>query len=496
MNQFIKEKLPAIIASIPLGMLILNKAGDCIYANSAFERLSGLEAEQSQGSGWLRHIIAKDQEKTHSLREGGTVELTFAHLSGDICLRLTPTIINKGLYCCTAENITAQRQTTDAERSAIRKDARRQQKLMQKMLDCTDAILYSVDQDGKITAFNNAASKAIRLRKGVAIQIGDHWPDLVSGNSGLEKERMSMLLNLVLSGESYKTIEDMQTGDGEMITYSVQASPIFNEDHEVIGAVLCAHNITALTRLQKEAAEKVELRTQELDRWNQFYNMLLSVLAHDLRQPLSAIIMGADLITYTQRELSVVKFKTTMNNVRDTSKKSIELLQGLLYWVKSKKENFYYKPVPLNLSELVAEANSLFVGDQEQKGISLHNEVPVDHILYAHDQMILFICRNLISNATKHAHRNSAICVRSVVADGEITISVQDNGKGMSADEIGQLFSIKEYGAGAGNVEGAGMALTIVHDMVTQMNGRIRAESEPGKGTTFYMAFPAEPLTA
>jgi PAS domain S-box-containing protein len=474
-------------------VLILDKKGNCTYANDSFEQLVGVQDRQALGRGWLRNIVAKDMEKIGRLCMGDGIEICFTCPFVTNWLRLTPTLVKADLYCCTAENITAERKEYTEEKLAIRENADHQKKIMQEILDSTAAILYSVDQHGKITAFNKAANQAIQSRKRVPIQLGDFWPDIVSGDSGLDRDKMTMLLKLVLSGQSYSTIEDVSISKGEKITYSVQASPMLDARGNIIGAVLCAHDITVLVRLQKEAAEKALLRAQELESWNKFYDMLLAVLAHDLRQPLSVIVMNANLVAYSQKALSVDRIKGLMSSLHNTCSKSIELLQGLLYWVKSKKETFSYKPIPLRLFDLIVEANGLFVHDQEKKDLSLKNEVSKDHILHAHHQMMLFVCRNLINNATKYAPHGSEIYVRSILSSKEVTLTVQDNGKGMSEKQLAGLFSIKGKETPDGGIKSAGMALTIAHDMIAQMNGRIWADSELGKGTTFHMAFPVDP---
>lgn len=372
--------------------------------------------------------------------------------------------------------------------NAIKKNTAHQQKLMQDLVDSTDAILYSIDLSGRITAFNKQSNQVIRLRKGVDIQIGDHWLDIIDESTGLDSATLDMLLKKVLSGERHNTIIDILGKDSATITYSVQASPIFNDIGNVNGAVLCAHDISLLTNLQRDAAEKAISRAKELESWNKFYDMLLSVIAHDLRQPLSAIVLTADVILRAKTQLAEKDMKILIGKLRDSSSKSIKLLEGLLHWIKSQKEDFAYTPTPLILSDLIHEANGLFLHDQERKQVILSNSIPSDHIIYAHPQMLLFVCRNLIHNATKYAPANSNILVQSVKNDHEIILSISDSGEGMSSEKLAQLFSLQKIDINGEN-RGAGMALAICHDMVTHMDGKIYVESEPQQGTTFYLKF-------
>jgi len=232
--------------------------------------------------------------------------------------------------------------------------------------------------------------------------------------------------------------------------------------------------------------------TKELEIWSSFNNRLISVLAHDLRQPFSSIIMTAEMLKFTQKPLDAEEFNMIMEELRDTACKSIELLDGLLYWLKSKKEAFEYKTQPLLLNDLVNESNGLYIHDQQKKNIRFFNVVPERQIIYAHKQMLLFINRNILSNATKYSPTWGRISVSATEDDNWVTVAFTDEGRGMTYNEVQRLFNIHETIKYNDNIKGAGMALGICQDMIRQMNGKIWAESIPGEGTTFYYALPTE----
>lgn len=488
MNQVLSELSPDILDALPLGVLLIDTEGNCKYANRSFSNSIGVASEMLEGLGWKSYLFEEDVSLSMGLGKGEVVKLRFVSDNMMVCLTFTPVEIRPDLYCCTVQ---LEEIKDDAYVARKMEAMQRQQQLMQDMLDSTDAILYSGDRNGRITSFNKAADNAVWLRKGKHIEVGDYWPDIVCGGTGLSLERMEMLLKYVLSGQKYRTIEDLNVIDGERKTYSVQASPVFDDVDKVVGAVLCAHDITELTQLQRDAAERTVKRAEELESWNRFYDMLLSVLAHDLRQPLSTMVLTADLVTKSNRPVADEEVKRLISNLRRVSYKSVELLKGLLQWVKSKKVDFNYTPSPLVLHELILEANGLFVDDQKNKDIFFHNGVAENCVLYGHQQMLLFICRNLISNATKHAPPKSEISVTAVQNGDKLMVTFKDYGKGMSEEQLANLFNIQreiEYLDG----KGAGMALAISYDMMKQMNGYIWAESEINKGTSFHLVFPAE----
>jgi len=260
--------------------------------------------------------------------------------------------------------------------------------------------------------------------------------------------------------------------------------------------VVFSLDITERLKLQKEIDAKAKQRTEQLESWNNFNNMLISVLAHDLRQPFSAIIMTSDLLKHKRLALTEDELSMILMDLNDTAAKSIEFLQGLLYWVRSKKEGFEYKSVPLLLHDIVLEANSLFLYEQQNKKITLNNQIPENTLIYAHHQMLLFIFRNLISNATKYSSKNGEIRVYSYLSGNEITVAFEDKGKGISKENISKLFNIKENMSMEGTpVKGAGIALNIAFDMIEQMNGKLWVESEVNKGATFYISLPKRRLS-
>src|SRR6202000_3035447 len=140
------------------------------------------------------------------------------------------------------------------------------------------------------------------------------------------------------------------------------------------------------------------MQNTESEIWSNFNNRLISIMAHDLRQPFSSIIMTSEMLKLTQKPLDQEEFNVIMEDLRDTASKSIELLDGLLYWVKSKKEGFEYKTQPLFLNDLVYESNGLYVYDQQKKNISFLNLIPERQLIFAHKHMLQFINRNLLSN--------------------------------------------------------------------------------------------------
>ncbi|WP_295715573.1 HAMP domain-containing sensor histidine kinase [Mucilaginibacter sp.] len=233
------------------------------------------------------------------------------------------------------------------------------------------------------------------------------------------------------------------------------------------------------------------MRTKELEISDNFSKTLIAILAHDLRQPFATLVMTADMIKHTRKSLSAGEVHLLFEELRNTASKSIDLLDGLLYWAKSTSLDFSIKTEPLLLHDLLHEANSLYLYDQLNKHIILYNIVPEHQLVYAHKEMLQFINRNILSNATKYSPDGGVIGVTCSEDDNWITVAFTDQGKGMTDSQLHDLFHLKDNLSDTGDLlKGAGMAMSICSDMIAQMNGRIWAESSVGEGTTFYYTLP------
>jgi K+-sensing histidine kinase KdpD len=233
------------------------------------------------------------------------------------------------------------------------------------------------------------------------------------------------------------------------------------------------------------------MAVKELNITDNFNDMLISVLLHDLRQPFATFITVADMIKHTKHIFSEDELFTIIEDMRCTASQSIDLMDGLLYWMKSKNSEFAFKGQSLPLYDMINEANSLQLYEQQHKSIKLCNNVPELQVIYACKEMLQFINRNILNNATKHSPLGATINVTSSVEKDWITIAFTDQGKGITVDELVNLFNMHE----ASNVydsqpKGTGIALSICKDMIKKMNGKIWAESVPGEGSTFYYSLP------
>ncbi|TDO19041.1 histidine kinase/DNA gyrase B/HSP90-like ATPase [Pedobacter duraquae] len=243
-------------------------------------------------------------------------------------------------------------------------------------------------------------------------------------------------------------------------------------------------------RIQAKLHKASLARTQELEEVDRFNTMLISVIAHDIRQPFSTVLMTAEVFNESIDVLTDAEKVNIMGQLKETAQKSMMFMDGLLTWIKSKNSGFEYQPEELHVAEMLVEANAFFELEQCRKSLKLVTEVPLDLVVLAHRNMLLFVFRNILNNATKYAPEHSAIEVAIAFTDGHVCITFADHGPGMTAEQRAGLFRAMADQDAASDKKGAGLALSVSWEMMQKMQGKISVDAAPGGGTVFCVLLP------
>ncbi len=242
--------------------------------------------------------------------------------------------------------------------------------------------------------------------------------------------------------------------------------------------------------LLKQRNEQAGNRNAELQYKNEFNNRLISLLAHDFRQPLAAV-KGMMALLKEPGTLSKEEMDFLVARIETSSDTSLEIFDNILHWIKKQVSGFVYEPVNMQLKELVDEAARSLQYITDKFNITIINNITDATNILADKEMLQFVNRNLIHNAIKFSPANATVNISAVKSGNEIVISVKDQGKGMTPEKLDSLFNIFSKAQYTSDKEkGSGVALVICKDFLERMHGRIWAESEPGKGTSFLYALP------
>ncbi|MDR3606031.1 MAG: ATP-binding protein [Oligoflexia bacterium] len=216
----------------------------------------------------------------------------------------------------------------------------------------------------------------------------------------------------------------------------------------------------------------------------------LAIVCHDLKNPLTAIQLGVELLRVTLSskappEILQGQFKKIADNIEKSAKQANQLVKSLLDLATIESGNFQIETSPMPVREVIQEALALIGVLAAQKEIQLKDEFSdspcialVDHI------RILQVMSNLLGNAVKFTPPGGAICVRSECESNEVRISVIDSGTGIAADFLPHLFD-RYYQPKSSRRQGTGLGLFIAQGIVEAHGGTISVRSEVGKGSCF-----------
>jgi two-component system sensor histidine kinase/response regulator len=242
-----------------------------------------------------------------------------------------------------------------------------------------------------------------------------------------------------------------------------------------------------LFRLQKDLAE----RNRELEAMAELKNRFLGMAVHDLRSPLTVVGGYAEFLTLT--ELSDEQ-RDFVDRIRSTARYMQSLVGDLLDLSAIESGRLQLHLEEVDLHRLVSRIVALEGRVAERKQIAVVLEAPAAGAVpcVADSAKVSQVLDNLLSNAVKFSPRGSRVTVRLTADDGEVHLSVADEGPGIPAAEqerIFEPFSVTSVRATEGE-KSTGLGLAIAQRIVLGHGGRLWAESEVGQGTTFHVTLP------
>ncbi|MDX9882015.1 MAG: tetratricopeptide repeat-containing sensor histidine kinase [Prolixibacteraceae bacterium] len=253
--------------------------------------------------------------------------------------------------------------------------------------------------------------------------------------------------------------------------------------------------IFSLNRMKKkvnalllEKNSKILEQHEELIKLNETKDMFLTIIGHDLRNPIGAFKDTLDqLADYPDMFPEDVR-RELIGELRKEAESTYFLLDNMLIWAKNQKNCIQFKPEPLRISELIENNILLNKRFAENKNIKIGYQPEGNYIVLADQNMVSLILRNLFSNAIKFTRPGGEVNIMLQLADDNfVEISVADNGVGIPDELKDQLFNKHRHTStyGTNYEKGSGLGLMLCSSFVEQNGGDISVESVVGEGSTF-----------
>ncbi len=288
---------------------------------------------------------------------------------------------------------------------------------------------------------------------------------------------------------------------------------------------------------RKRAEAALQRANDKLVKMNADKNKFFSIVAHDLKGPFQPLLGLTSFLPTIVDKVDRAEIKGMCENINTSAKNVFRLLENLLQWSRMQQGRINYVPAKLALRQVAAESIELLNANAVDKQITLYNEVRENLFVFADENMLNTVIRNLISNALKFTPRGGQIAVsnKKYIGDGSggrarpmeideesndldatgasglvplplpwqstslsfIEVAVTDTGVGMSEKDCQKLFKIDVHHStlGTAKEQGTGLGLLICQEMVEKNGGKIWVESELGKGTAVKFTVPLDSST-
>lgn len=481
-----------LFQSVPAGVVLLDREDCVIDFNQWFTDLFSYNIEEARGKKINdlivpEHLKEEGEKATKDVAEGQpisfeTVRQTKHGKLLNVSISGQPITIQYGEIAVIAvyQDITDRNRTEEALRESEQK--------LRTIFHTANIGFTIVDVTGQVMLHNAWYAEFLgydpKETMGLTIREITHPDDY--------QESIDKFNQLIeRKTDKYRLEKRFIRKDGQIAWGDVSVSSIKDSEGMVRMVIGMINDITERKRAEA-SLKKSEERLREL---NATKDTFISILSHDLRSPFTAILGFAELlldsIDYADKE----DIRDQVGVIHTHSSKTLTLLNDILAWAMAQSGKMTVSPTAINFpttSRAVAE--SLF-NQAKKKNIHIECKQGADFEVFADENMLQTILRNLISNAVKFTPPGGRIVISSTTDNEFATITVSDNGIGIDKNDIPRLWDLSSplSTEGTAGETGTGYGLLLCKELVEKQGGKIWAESSPGKGSDFIFTLPLNP---
>jgi signal transduction histidine kinase len=235
---------------------------------------------------------------------------------------------------------------------------------------------------------------------------------------------------------------------------------------------------------QRRAREEAEAATRARE-------LVLSVVAHDLRNPLASIAMDAEMARHLLSDEEHRVQRRTIERIERTAQRMHALIEDLLEVSRLERGTFAVHAAPVAPHTIFSDAEAMLQPLARARGVRLRFQGPGElPSLHADAGRIVQVLSNLVGNALRFTPAEGSAWVRWSRGEGELVVVVEDSGEGIPNDQLPHVFDPFWQGGSESQRRGLGLGLAITRAIIEAHAGRIGIESAAGVGTTVRFTLP------
>lgn len=261
-------------------------------------------------------------------------------------------------------------------------------------------------------------------------------------------------------------------------------------------------NLAAKIQLQVKEIEQSKFELEEkiaamhayqdkLEKDYALKNRLISIIGHDILTPLRFMNRAGNSLLKNRHKIQQETFDSTFKTIVETGVSLQEMAGNMLTWIRHHQQTSSFFLTAFKPFDAVEEILTNLKPTANFKALSLINNVPPNLKLHQYADPLKTIILQLVTNAIKYSEKGS-IKVNAQVVGGKISLSVKDDGDGVSPEIINQLINpiATELYTSIDENKGFGFGFLIIKDMLAIIHGKIAIQTAPGKGTEIFVQFP------
>jgi PAS domain S-box-containing protein len=352
------------------------------------------------------------------------------------------------------------------------------------LFDFSPISYFTLDPDGIIRQVNLSAGKILGIDRSKLI--GKRFITYIAPD---EKDIFNSFLKTVFNSPGKHSCELRVIDKNKCILNVLLEGLVLDDTLERVQE--CEVALIDLTKY-KNIENSLKETSEELKLINSTKDKFFSIIAHDLRSPFQSLLSSSELLATEIESLSHEEIVLFSRGINYNLINLFGLLDNLLHWSLIQRNVLEYKPVNLDLSDMITKIILISNQSALQKNIFISNNLDKGTFVYADADMLRIIIQNLLINAIKFTPKEGRIIVSSVEKDGFVEVSVKDTGIGIEPGKSTELFNFNTLFTteGTDGEKGTGLGLPLCKEFVERNGGKIWVESESGKGSKFIFIIP------
>lgn len=270
------------------------------------------------------------------------------------------------------------------------------------------------------------------------------------------------------NGVLYNKGMEIETRFGDMKYFEVSCIPMKGSGGKHFLVII--HDITSFKHVERERED------------------IIGFVAHELRNPLSNIVLCNELMKEALEEKDFAEVADLLSRSNNNVTRLNNMIAELYDATKINSGKLLIRKTRCNLEEILKEAVQTISSMQPKYNIVV--EGPTDIIVEVDKDRIIQVITNYLSNGIKYSNGNPDVIIRVAKTPQDVTISVTDRGLGIAKQFLPKMFKRFFRAEKTKNIEGLGLGLFLCKQIVTAHHGKVWAESQEEKGSTFYFSIP------